>query len=45
MAQSLEEPQQHKQSSRKGKRAWRKHIDVTDIQVGLDNVREEVIKG
>ena len=45
MVQSVEEPQQHKQPSRKGKKAWRKHIDVTDIQVGLDSVREEVVKG
>ena len=38
-------PQQHKQSSRKGKKAWRKNVDVTDIQEGLEEVREEVIKG
>jgi nucleolar protein 53 len=38
-------PQQHKQPSRKGKKAWRKNVDVTDIQEGLEEVREELIKG
>jgi nucleolar protein 53 len=38
-------PQQHKQNSRKGKKAWRKNIDVSDIQEGLEVVRDEVIKG
>lgn len=38
-------PQQHKQKSRKGKKAWRKNVDVTDVQEGLDEVRDEVIKG
>lgn len=38
-------PQQHKQPSRKGKKAWRKNVDVTDIDVGLEEVRDEVIKG
>lgn len=38
-------PQQHKQPSRKGKKAWRKNVDVSDIQEGLEEVREEVIKG
>jgi len=38
-------PQQHKQTSRKGKKAWRKNVDVTDIQEGLEEVRDEVIKG
>ena len=42
---STEAPQQHKQPSRKGKRAWRKHVDVSDVQAGLEEVREEVIKG
>ena len=45
MGQSNEAPQQHKQPSRKGKKAWRKNVDVTDIQVGLDEAREEVING
>jgi hypothetical protein len=38
-------PQQHKQSSRKGKKAWRKNVDVTEIQEGLEELRDEVIKG
>ncbi|TAQ85019.1 hypothetical protein B7494_g6657 [Chlorociboria aeruginascens] len=38
-------PQQHKQPSRKGKKAWRKNVDVTEIQDGLEEVRDEIIKG
>jgi hypothetical protein len=38
-------PQQHSQPSRKGKKAWRKNVDVTDVQVGLDELTEAVIKG
>lgn len=38
-------PQQHKQSSRKGKKAWRKNVDVSDVQEGLELVRGEVIQG
>jgi nucleolar protein 53 len=38
-------PQQHTQPSRKGKKAWRKNVDITQVQVGLEEVREEVIKG
>lgn len=38
-------PAQHKQPSRKGKRAWRKNVDVTEVQQGLDTVRDEIIKG
>jgi nucleolar protein 53 len=38
-------PQQHRQHSRKGKKAWRKNVDVSDIQEGLEIVRDEVIKG
>ena len=45
MERSIEEPQQHKQPSRKGKKAWRKHVDVSDVQAGLEQVRDEVIKG
>ena len=45
MSPSKEAPQQHAQSSRKGKKAWRKNIDVTDVQAGLEEAREEVIKG
>lgn len=45
MGPSKEAPQQHKQPSRKGKKAWRKNVDVTDVQAGLEDVRQEVIKG
>ena len=45
MAPVTEGPQQFKQLSRKGKKAWRKNIDVSDVQVGLDSAREELIKG
>ena len=42
---NTEAPQQYKQHSRKGKRAWRKHVDISEVQEGLENVREETIKG
>ena len=45
MEKSTEEPQQHKQPSRKGKKAWRKHVDVSDVQAGLEQARDEVMKG
>ncbi|KAL9073370.1 MAG: hypothetical protein Q9161_002985 [Pseudevernia consocians] len=45
MEPSKKAPQQHKQPSRKGKKAWRKNVDVTDVQAGLEEAREEVIKG
>ena len=45
MEQSTEEPQQRKQPSRKGKKAWRKHVDLSDVQTGLEQARDEVIKG
>ncbi|MCG8711247.1 hypothetical protein JHU04_004650, partial [Brenneria sp. 4F2] len=33
MAASVEKrPSQYKQKSRKGKKAWRKNIDLTDIE-------------
>ena len=40
-----ESPKQHNQPSRKGKKAWRKNVDVSDVQSGLESVRDEVIKG
>ncbi|KAL8927356.1 MAG: hypothetical protein Q9172_001435 [Xanthocarpia lactea] len=45
MPSSVGAPQTHGQRSRKGKKAWRKNVDVSEIQVGLENAREEVIKG
>jgi nucleolar protein 53 len=38
-------PATHKQPSRKGKKAWRKNVDVTTIQQGLADARDEVISG
>lgn len=34
-------PTQLGQSSRKGKRAWRKNVDVQDVEEGLENLRAE----
>ncbi|MCJ1438031.1 Glioma tumor suppressor candidate region protein 2 [Xylographa pallens] len=45
MDRSTAPPQQHKQPSRKGKRAWRKNVDVSEVQEGLEVLREEVIQG
>lgn len=42
---SVGAPQQHKQASRKGKKAWRKNVDVTDVQDGLEIYQEEVRAG
>lgn len=36
----LGRPSQSKQPSRKGKRAWRKNIDIEDINESLDSIRE-----
>lgn len=38
-------PATHKQPSRKGKKAWRKNVDVTQLQQGLADARDEVISG
>jgi len=45
MSSKLDAPQQLKQPSRKGKKAWRKNVDVTDVQEGLRNLKDEEIKG
>ncbi|RKF74991.1 Ribosome biogenesis protein NOP53 [Golovinomyces cichoracearum] len=42
---STNAPQQYSQKSRKGKKAWRKNVDSTDIQNGLEELREELILG
>jgi nucleolar protein 53 len=34
-------PAQHNQSSRKGKRAWRKNVDIDDVEGGLESLRAE----
>jgi hypothetical protein len=37
-------PSQRSQPSRKGKKAWRKNVDITHIQSGLETLREEIIQ-
>ncbi|KAK9324289.1 ribosome biogenesis protein Nop53/GLTSCR2 [Lipomyces orientalis] len=39
----VDAPKQLAQPSRKGRKAWRKNVDVSDIQQGLEKVREEKI--
>ncbi len=38
-------PQQHKQPSRKGKKAWRKNVDISEVQQGLEELNDQIIKG
>lgn len=38
-------PATHSQPSRKGKKAWRKNVDISEVQQGLETVRDEIIKG
>ncbi|KAK0637099.1 ribosome biogenesis protein Nop53/GLTSCR2 [Bombardia bombarda] len=38
-------PSQYKQPSRKGKKAWRKNVDVTEVQTGLEELNTQIIKG
>ncbi|KAM4055679.1 nop53 (60S ribosomal biogenesis) domain-containing protein [Hirsutella rhossiliensis] len=38
-------PEQHSQPSRKGKKAWRKNVDVTEVEKGLQDLNEEIIRG
>ncbi|KAJ5179885.1 hypothetical protein N7492_003095 [Penicillium capsulatum] len=45
MSSKLDAPQQFKQPSRKGKKAWRKNVDVTEVQEGLRQLKDEEIKG
>lgn len=35
-------PSQKKQTSRKGKKAWRKNVDIDDVEIGLEERREEI---
>jgi nucleolar protein 53 len=44
-AGSTEGPQQYKQSSRKGKKAWRKNVDVTEVERGLEELNDAIIQG
>ncbi|KAF2739105.1 P60-like protein [Polyplosphaeria fusca] len=45
MSASLTAPAQPKQPSRKGKKAWRKNVDITQVQDGLEEVRGQIITG
>ncbi|KAF4982232.1 hypothetical protein FZEAL_2116 [Fusarium zealandicum] len=38
-------PKQFTQPSRKGKKAWRKNVDVTEVQQGLAELNKEIIQG
>ncbi|KAF9266567.1 P60-like protein [Marasmius fiardii PR-910] len=38
---SIGAPSQRSQPSRKGKRAWRKNVDLDDLEEGLEEIREE----
>ncbi|OBZ76085.1 Uncharacterized protein C22F8.09 [Grifola frondosa] len=38
---SLGAPAQHSQSSRKGKRAWRKNVDLADVEEAMEGLRAE----
>ncbi|CAI4213013.1 unnamed protein product [Parascedosporium putredinis] len=44
-AGSRHRPQQHKQPSRKGKKAWRKNVDISEVEHGLVELNEEIIRG
>lgn len=41
MSTALTAPATHSQPSRKGKRAWRKNVDIEPVTAGLDSAREE----
>ena len=38
---TLGAPSQHNQSSRKGKKAWRKNVDIEEVEQGLEGLRQE----
>nr|POE71911.1 uncharacterized protein c22f8.09 [Quercus suber] len=44
-AEAIAAPATYKQPSRKGKKAWRKNVDLTEVSNGLDAVRDEIIQG
>ncbi|KAF4584221.1 P60-like protein [Ophiocordyceps camponoti-floridani] len=43
--ESTAAPEQHGQPSRKGKKAWRKNVDVSEVEQGLRALNEEIIRG
>ena len=38
---SIGAPSQRNQASRKGKKAWRKNVDIDVVEEGLEEIREE----
>jgi len=40
-SKSFGAPSQPSQSSRKGKKAWRKNVDIGEVEQGLEHIREE----
>jgi nucleolar protein 53 len=42
---SEEAPKQFSQPSRKGKKAWRKNVNLTEVEQGLEELNEEIIRG
>ncbi|PKS05875.1 hypothetical protein jhhlp_007705 [Lomentospora prolificans] len=42
---SQDRPRQPKQPSRKGKKAWRKNVDISAVEEGLVELNEEIIRG
>lgn len=38
---SVGAPAQRNQASRKGKRAWRKNVDIEDVEAGMEELRAE----
>ncbi|KAL4754466.1 hypothetical protein BDW72DRAFT_200707 [Aspergillus terricola var. indicus] len=45
MSTLVQAPHQYSQPSRKGKKAWRKNVDVSEVQEGLRLLKDEEIKG
>ena len=45
MSDPVGAPKQYKQPSRKGKKAWRKNVDIDEVQEGLRVLKDEEIKG
>ncbi|CAG9946764.1 unnamed protein product [Clonostachys rosea f. rosea IK726] len=42
---SVDAPKTFNQPSRKGKKAWRKNVDVTEVEEGLEELNEQIISG
>ncbi|KAF8508729.1 tumor suppressor protein Gltscr2 [Hysterangium stoloniferum] len=41
MPKTVGAPSQHSQPSRKGKKAWRKNVDIQGVEEGLEDVRDQ----